>query len=66
MQAERCGSAQTQAHFQGRFGLSDLLGSELRAAPAWKNLYVSINLIHICQLGLWMVCSLSIVSLQIH
>ena len=28
----RDGCAQIQVHFQGRFGLSDLLGSELRAA----------------------------------
>ena len=30
----RDGSAQIQVHFQGRFGLSDLLGSELRAASS--------------------------------
>lgn len=37
-----------------------------RAASSLEESVCTINLIHICQLGLWMVCSPSIVSLQIH
>lgn len=61
----RDGSTQIQVHFQGRFGLSDLLGSELRAASSLEE-SVCISLTHICQLGLWMVSSLSTVSLKFH